>query len=225
MKTLNQIAKTVAILTLAIALVAPFSMIIVPSNIFVTGDAAATAANAAASQGLLRGSLAIDGLVFLLEIVLVVALYELLKPVNATLALMAAFARLAMTIVQGFNLLNHFIPLLLVSDPQYAASLGEGSFNALVSLFFSAHQSVEVIWGLFFALHLLLAGILVIRSGYIAKFAGAALLLASLAYFVQGFGTILAPQFQSVFDTVGMLSMVELVFPIWLLAKRVKEQA
>ena len=225
MKTLNQIAKTVAILTFVIALIAPFSMIIVPSNIFVAGDAAATTTNAANSQGLLRGSLAIDGLVFLLEIVLVVALYELLKPVNATLALMAAFARLAMTIVQGFNLLNHFIPLLLVSDPQYAASLGEGSYNALVSLFFSAHQSVEIIWGLFFALHLLFAGILVIRSGYIAKFAGAALLLASLAYFVKGFGTILVPQFQSVFDTVGMLSMVELVFPIWLLAKRVKEQA
>ena len=103
MKTLNQIAKTVAILTFVIALIAPFSMIIVPSNIFVAGDAAATTANAANSQGLLRGSLAIDGLVFLLEIVLVVALYELLKPVNATLALMAAFARLAMTIVQGFQ--------------------------------------------------------------------------------------------------------------------------
>ena len=225
MKSLNQIAKVVAILTLLIALVAPFSMIVVPSNILVSGDAAATAANTAGSQGLLRTSLAIDALVFLLEIVLVVALYELLKPVNATLALMAAFARLAMTIVQGFNLLNHFIPLLLVGDPHYISMLGESQLNALVSLFLNAHQSVEVIWGLFFALHLLLAGILVVHSGYIAKFAGAALLLASLAYFVQGFGAILLPRFQSVFDTVGILSMVELVFPIWLLAKRVNTPA
>ena len=38
---------------------------------------------------------------FLIEIVLSVLLYVLLKPVSKTLALVAAFSRLAMTIVPG----------------------------------------------------------------------------------------------------------------------------
>jgi hypothetical protein len=47
-----------------------------------------------------------DSLVFLIEIVLCVLLYVLLRPVSRTLSLVAAFARLAMTVVMGVNLLQ-----------------------------------------------------------------------------------------------------------------------
>jgi Domain of unknown function (DUF4386) len=50
--------------------------------------------------------------VFLTGIVSTVLLYVLLRPVSRTLALVAAFARLALAIIQGINLLPLFIALL-----------------------------------------------------------------------------------------------------------------
>ena len=60
--------------------------------------------------GLVGGEL----IILLSEIVLTVLLYELLKPVNKTLSLLAAVSRLAMTIIHGLNLLNYYFVLQLV---------------------------------------------------------------------------------------------------------------
>jgi hypothetical protein len=56
----------------------------------------------------------------LTEIVLSVLLYVLLRPVSRTLSLVAAFARLAMGVIMGINLLPYFIALLLVSGAGYS---------------------------------------------------------------------------------------------------------
>jgi hypothetical protein len=105
-----------------------------------------------------------DSVVFLIEVVLVVILYVLLKPVSKTLSLVAAFSRLAMAIVQGMNLLNYFAVLLLLSGADYLAVFEPGQLHALVLLFLNAHESVALIWGLFFGLHLLVLGYLVLAT-------------------------------------------------------------
>jgi hypothetical protein len=82
---------------------------------------------------------------------------------------------------------------------------------------------VVLIWGLFFALHLAFLGYLVWRSGYIPRILGAFLIAASLCYLVQDFGTILLPQYKAAFDVVGYVSGIELLFPLWLLIKGVRD--
>ena len=109
MKSINKTARIAGILTLLIVVFAPFSMIYVPSTLMVPGDAAVTADNIMASEGLFRLGMASDSIVLLIEIMLTVLLYVLVKPVNKTLSLTAAFSRLAMTVIQGINLLNHFL--------------------------------------------------------------------------------------------------------------------
>ena len=89
----------IGVLLLVLVVIAPFSMLYVPSTLIAAGDAAATTSNVAASEGLLRMAVASDPLVFLIEVVLAVLIFVLLKPVDETLSLIAAFARLAMTIV------------------------------------------------------------------------------------------------------------------------------
>jgi len=104
----NPIQKTgriAAILILVLVVIAPFGMLYLPSTLIVPGDATTTANNVLASEPLFRLGIAGDSVVFLIEIVLSVLLYVLLKPVSKTLALVAAFSRLAMTIIQGINLL------------------------------------------------------------------------------------------------------------------------
>jgi hypothetical protein len=208
-------------LTLIMAVIAPFSMVYMPSILIKPGDAIATTNAITASEGLFRLAIAGDSIVFLIEIALTVLLYVLLKPVDKTLSLIAAFSRLAMTVVQGINLLNHFFVLLLLSGAGYLTVFAPEQLQALVLLFLNAHQSVVLIWGLFFGLHLLVFGYLVYKSGYIPRVLGLALIIAAVCYFIQSFGNILLPGYEETFASVGLLSIVEVAFPVWLLIKGV----
>jgi hypothetical protein len=218
-KTIQLTARVAAILTLLIVVLAPFSMMYIPTTLVVPGDAAATSTNITASQGLFRVGMVSDSLVFLIEIVLTTLLYVLLKPVNKTLSLVAAFSRLAMTVIQGINLLNHFMVLLLLSGASYLIMFAPDQLQALVMLFLNAHDSVVLIWGLFFGLHLLIFGYLVYKSGYLPGFLGIILLVVALCYFIQDFGTMLLPQYKTLFTSIGSLAFLEIAFPLWLLIK------
>jgi hypothetical protein len=224
MYSLKKTARIAGILILIITVFAPFSMMYIPSTLIVPGDAAETAGNIMASEGLFRLGIVSDAIVFLLEIAITVLLYMLLKPVNKTLSLVAAFARLAMTVVQGINLLNQFAALLLLSGVGYLKAFEPGQLHALVLLFLSAHESVTLIWGIFFALHLFFLGYLVYKSGYIPRILGILLVIASLCYLIQSFGIILLPEFENAFSLVGFVSIVELAFPLWLVIKGVRDQ-
>ena len=219
MKSIKKTARIAAILTLVMAVFAPFSMIYVPTTLVVSGDAATTANNIMASEGLFRLGIASDSIVFLIEIVLTVLLYVLLKPVNKTLSLVAAFSRLAMTIIQGINLLNHFFVLLLLSGAGYLTVFAPDQLHALVLLFLNVHEDVVLIWGLFFSLHLFMIGYLVFKSGYIPGVIGIFLIIASLCYLLQSFGNILFPQYKEIFSSIGLLSTIEIALPLWLLIK------
>jgi hypothetical protein len=110
MNSLKRTARIAGALILILSIPAFFAFGYVRPSLIVPGNATATANNIVASEGLFRLGVASDSLVFLIEIVLVVMLYVLLQPVSKTLSLVAAFARLAMTVIQGINLLNYLVP-------------------------------------------------------------------------------------------------------------------
>jgi len=190
-------------------------------NLIVPGDAATTANNIMASEGLFRIGIVSDSVIFLIEIGIVVVLYVLLKPVSKTLSLVAAFSRLAMTVIQGINLLNYSTALLLLSGADYLTVFEPDQLHALVLLFLNAHDSVVLIWGLFFGLHLLVLGYLVYKSGYIPRILGVLLVFAGLFHLTKAYGTMLLPTYEEIFALVGFLSIIETAFPLWLLIKGV----
>ena len=224
MDSLNKTARIIGVLYLVITVLAPFGLLYVPANLIAPGDATATANNVMASEQLFRLSIVSASVVFLLEIVITALLYDLLKPVNQTLSLVAAFSRLAMTVVQGINPLNHFIALLLLSGAGYLKAFEPGQLRALGLLFLNAHEYVTLVWGLFFGFHLLVLGYLVYKSGYIPRILGGLLVVVSLCYLTQSYGTILFPQYKGTFDILGFLAIIEIAFPLWLLIKGVKDQ-
>ena len=221
MNSIQKTARTTGVLILMLVVLAPFSMLYVPSTLIVPGDATTTASNIVANESLFRLAIVSDSIVFLIEIALCALLYVLLKPVSKTLSLVAAFARLAMTVIQGINLLTYFIVLLLLSGAGYLTVLAPDQGQALVLLSLNAHEAVVLIWGVAFALHLLVAGYLVYKSGYLPKIVGGLLIVASLCYFTQSFGNILFPQSKALFASIGLLSIVEIALPLWLLIKGV----
>src|SRR5829696_8956193 len=219
-------ARVAGLLLLIVAILGPFSVIYFPSTLIVPGDAIATADNIRASEGLLRIGIVSDSLIFLIEIVLTVLLYVLLRPVSRTLSLVTAFARLAMTIVQGINLLPYFTALLLLSGAGYLTVFEPAQSDALALLFLNAHGYGIFIWQLFFGLHLFVLGYLIFKSGYFPRILGTLMVLGSLGYLVDGYGNILFPNNAEIFGViVGVTSVFgELPFFLWLLIKCVNVQ-
>ncbi len=224
MNSLNKTARAAGILYLILVVVGPFSLMYVPSSLIVPGDAAATADNIMANESLFRFGMVGESIIFLTEIVLPIFLYVLLKPVNQTLSLVAASARLAMAAIQGINLLNRFAALLLLSGAGYLTAFEPDQLNALVMLFLDVHTHVEIIWGLFFGLHLLVLGYLVFKAGYIPRILGILLMLASLGYLTDNYGKLLLPNYTEIPVFLAIpIAIAEMAFPLWLLIKGVKE--
>jgi hypothetical protein len=219
-------ARITGLLLLIIVVIGPFSLLYVPSTLIVPGDATATADNIRASESLFRLGIVSNTLIFLLEIVVTVLLYVLLRPVSRTLSLVAAFARLAMTVIQGINLLPNFIVLLLLSGAGYLAAFEPGQLDALVLLFLNANQYGVYIWQLFFGLHLFVLGYLIFRSGYFPRILGILMVLGALGYLLDSFGNILFPNYEAIFGlVVGVTAIIgELPFFLCLVIKGVNVQ-
>ena len=214
-------AHLAGFLYLLIAICSGFSFGYVRTTLIVPGDATATVSNIMASEGLFRLGMAADAVVFLSEIVLIAMLYTLLKPVSKTLSLAAAYARLAMAVMQGMNLLNYGFVLLLLSGAGYLTVFDPDQLHALVLLFLNAYEYVALIWAMFFALHLLVLGYLVYKSGYFPRMLGILLVVASFGYFIDSFGTLLLPQYHALYASVVVLTAIvgELPLSFWLLFK------
>jgi hypothetical protein len=216
-------ARVAGFLILIILVASPFSLVYFPSTLIVPGDATATADNIRASEWLFPLGIVSQSVVFLTEIVLTVLLYVLLRAVSRTLSLVAAFARLAMAVIQGINLLPYFIALLLLSGAGYLTVFEPDQLDALALLFLNANEYGVYIWELFFGLHLLVLGYLIFRSGYFPRILGVLVVVGSLGYLIDGYGNILFPNHEEIFGVVvGVTSIIgELPFFLWLLIKGV----
>ena len=82
--------------------------IFLEANLIVSGNDAATANNILANESLFRIGIAGDVIMILCDVALALLFYLLLRPVNNSLALLAAFFRLAQAVTLGVNLLNLF---------------------------------------------------------------------------------------------------------------------
>ena len=94
------------------------------------------------SEGLYRVGVAVDILVCLIDIGITILLYQVLKPVNQTISLMAAAARLSIAILQGVNILNSLMALL--------AFHGEFGFvrdRILMMFYLNAHETCRIRMG------------------------------------------------------------------------------
>jgi hypothetical protein len=219
MKSINKTARMAGLLYVIIAICAGFSFGYVRTTLIVPGDAAATVENLMASEWLFRLGIVGDAVVFLSEIVLIALLSHLLKPVSKTLSLAAVYARLAMVVMQGMNLLNYFFVLLLLGGAGYLTVFEPAQLQALVLLFLNAYEAVALIWGAFFGLHTLLLGYVVYESGFVPRILGVLMVLASFGYLLDSFGTFLLPQYDALYASVVVVLALlgELPLALWLL--------
>jgi TolB-like protein len=169
---------------------------------------------------------AADILIFSIEIALTAMLYHLFKTVNGTYASIAAYARFAMVVIMGVNLLIYLAPLLILENPELAAAFDTEQLNGLITLFFDIHAKGILVWGIFFGIHLLILGLLVRRSARHPRLLGWLMQVGSLGYIIESLNDFCF----SNHDTIGLISGIllglvvigELGFALWLMIKGIK---
>lgn len=198
----------------------------VRSSLIVPGDAGTTAGNIAGAQGLFRLAISAEFLMLAADVALAMLLYVLFRGAGRNLALLAAFFRLTHAAIVGVNLLNLYVPLLLLGDRPYLAAFQPEQLHALVLLLLETHGFGYLVGLVFFGFHCLVLGYLVYRSGYVPRLLGVLLVVAGLGYLVDGFGRTLLANYDDYAATFQMVVFIpafigELSFCLWLLVKGV----
>jgi Domain of unknown function (DUF4386) len=218
----QKIARVAAFVFLIIFFLGMSTELFIRPGMIVTGDAAATVKNIAASESLFRLSLVSDLMRQALLMLLPLILYKLLKPVNKTIAALMVIVYLVCVPISMLNELNHFAVLLLSSGAGYLTAFKADQLNALV-MFFLELRTYGTYIPQVLSFWLLLLGYLVFKSGFLPRILGLLLMLGGLSYTAQAVLFLLFPNFDA--TILGLLAFIgELLFYLWLLTMGVKDQ-
>jgi hypothetical protein len=190
-------------------------------HLFVAGNAAETARSIIASERLFRAYIAFNLVYSVGVVVLLTALYVILKGVSHHLALLAAYGRLVYALVWVFVIVNLFSALRLLNGPDYLRAFGADELHALVRLYLSGFDAYYV-GLLFYGLASTLCAYLWFRSRYIPRVLAAWGVISSLWCAACTFVFLIFPDLTRVinlwwFDSP--MGLFEMATSFWLLFK------
>jgi len=191
------------------------------ARLIVSGNPAETAQNILAHETLFRIGIAGDMVYCVGVVVLLTALYVILKPVSQNLALLAAFGRLVHGLTWLLLTINLFTVLRLLRDDDYSRAFGPGQLPALARLFLSGYDAYYV-GLLFWGLGATVASYLWFKSNYIPRALAAFGVISSAWCAACTFVFYIFPDFAktvnlSWFDSP--MAIFELTLSFWLLFK------
>ena len=191
---------------LAMAIIAAYANFAVIANLEIPGDPSATAANLVESAGQVRLAVAGFIIIVILDVIVAWGLYIVLRSVNPSLSLLGGWLRLA------------YAAILAVAINSLLNAVHAGPMDpALAGLFLESFNSLWQIGLIIFGLHLFVVGYLAWQAEFIHWLLGLLLIIAGLGYIVDGFGTVLIPDYSldlAVFTFIG-----EVAFIFWLLIR------
>lgn len=200
-----------------------FGELFVRDALIVSGNAAATAANVAAHEGLWRLGIAGDLAQHIADLPLLLILYVLMRPVNRDLALLVVLFDAVQSAVLVASKLNLLTPLFAAGDAAYLKAFTPEQLQALSYLSMRMDSHGFGFGLIFFGCGCLVLGYLIRRSGYLPWILGLMIQLAGACYLVNSFALILAPSLASALFPVIMLVpfVAESSLALWLLVKGV----
>ncbi|MGH8817465.1 MAG: DUF4386 domain-containing protein, partial [Achromobacter pestifer] len=191
-RSLGRLAGALYLVVVATGL---FSLAYVPSRLSGHGDPAATVANLLAMETLFRAGIASFVLGQIAFLLVPLALYRLLHPVDRNLALLMVALAVASVPIALTSVTSRLDALSILTDPGLASMLTPGQTQVAVLRCLDAYGNGLLITSLFWGLWLLPFGGLVLKSRCVPRVLGAALVLGGLGYIVDVFATLVAPGF------------------------------
>jgi Domain of unknown function (DUF4386) len=214
-------ARMAGVFQLLEGFAATFPQVFVLDKLVVSGNATLTAANILKHEPLfLFGfALVICGVVF--HIAWAFLLYELLKPVNRSLSLLALLVMLVGCAIQSVTGLMYLAPLLVLEAGGSLSAFATEQLQALAYVFVRLNNYGFDLYLVFFGVWCVLVGYLIFRSTFMPRVLGLLLMISGL-----GWMTYLSPWFAiSIFPFIAAASALgEIPLELWLLVKGVNAQ-
>jgi hypothetical protein len=217
-----RIAGVLYLIIIASALLIPFAG--VPAG-FLRGDAAlpSPAAILAAKPQYIASAIA-QLIVGGCDIGVAVILYFLLKSVSRTISLLAASLRIVFVTIANAALIFHFAALFVLTSPALAGSFTSEQIHALAIQALRLRATGLDIALVFFGLHFLILGYLVLRSTFLPRIFGLLLLIAGLVYLANICVYVMPPDMAHLlFPKIMFAGAGEVLFALWLLVVGVNE--
>ena len=213
------VARMCGVFYLITILVGVYAEFFVRGSLIVSGDAAATARNIASSEQMWRNGLVADTIGLLAYIVVTFLLYELLKPVNRGISLLAAFFSLVGCAIGGMSGLFHLAALYWLGGNSYLGVFTSAQLQTLAYMSIRLHGLGYQISIVCFGVYCALIGYLVFRSGFMPKTIGVLMLLAGICYEVSMFADFISPPLaRALGDYINLPSLLgEGSLTLWLL--------
>jgi hypothetical protein len=209
-----------AVLFLLTIVTGVIAQMVIGERLIDFSDAARTAENIAANSTLYR----LGYTLYLVEMVAQIAgtllLYDLLKPVNRSVARIAAIIGLTGCGIKILARLFYYAPLFVVASPALAG-FGESELQALSLVLLLVNDHGAAIAVALFGLESVIEGWLIVKSAFLPRFLGAFSIVAGL-----GWATFLWPPLgYSAFMIIAAVAFAGSLLQIgWFLVKGVDER-
>jgi len=202
---------------LLVAFLAAVGQLVVIEGLVTEGNAARTAEDILASEGMFRLGVATWYVVVVLDLIVAWAVLQVFSPVNRGIARLAAWSRLAYSAVLVLAVSQLAgVPALLRSD-DYSSVFGEEQLQAQAMLKVDGFTDVWNAALVLFGVYLALLGYLAYKADYVPTWVGVLLVIAGAGYIYDSFGTVLSPGSPIVVSTVTFLG--EFVLACWLVLR------
>src|SRR5205823_2743791 len=144
----------------------------ISGRLVVSNDAATTAANIMSHEPVFRLGFTVYLVEMLCQITLTALMYQLLKPVSKSIALLAAIFSLVGCTIKTLARLFYYAPLLVLGGAPYLGVFDAKQLQALALLLLKVNSQAAAIALVFFGLEALLNGYLVFKSTFLPRFLG-----------------------------------------------------
>jgi hypothetical protein len=215
----------VSILVMLVAAVIATELSI--GSLVVLDDAKATTDNIMASSGLFRTGVFSWLVILVADVLAAWGLYVVLKPVSSTVSLLAAWFRLVYVAMLGAALVNLVSVLTLMNGTGALTGYDTGQLQAQVLFSVTVFNDMWSLALIVFGIHILLLGLLVLKSSYVPRLFGYLLLLAFVGYVLVHLLHLLFPGLDDLKTTIEMIFILPMVvgevgLGVWLLVRHKK---
>lgn len=193
---------------------------VIADRLVVRDDAELTAANILANTSLYRLAFAIFMIEMAAQLATTALFYDLLKPVNRSVARIGAIMGLVGAGIKTMSRVFYYMPLVLLSGASYLAAVEPTQLATFSLVSIRINSQGAAIALVFFGFETLLRGWLVFRSAFLPRFLGVISMIGGLGWLTY----VWPPLGSQLFMGVALFAIVGVILTSgWLLIRGVDD--
>jgi hypothetical protein len=194
---------------------------VLSDRLVVAGDAAATARNVAANQGVVRAAFAIFMVEMACQVATTAVTYELLMPVDRSLARLAAVFGYVGSGIKILSRLFFYAPLLVLGGASSLAAFSAAQLEALAYLLLRINNQGAGMACIFLGVSTMMVGRLMLRATFLPRVLGVVGLVGGAGWLAY----LYPPLAARLFMPIAIVALIGCAVTIgWLLVRGVDER-